>query len=131
MLSLTHSTFETNIWEIARVAALVRGTPVPEKALPIWRAKDFLEKDCKVDCSDDGWVQLKAYQTVRNAFIHNDGRTDLPLNDGSDVLAAARLLGIEVKDDRMVLTRDGAAAFVALGRRLCLFVLGRAGGGLY
>jgi hypothetical protein len=96
-LGLTHSTFETQLIAIARLAAQSRGLKYPENVKTTWPAKTFLEKTCEVIADSKDWSRFKAYQSVRNAFIHNDGRVDLPLNDGSDPRAAAVSIGAEVR----------------------------------
>lgn len=124
-LSLTHSTFETNMNEIARIAAIFGNVPIPANPLNIWPAKTFLEKKCSINCKSDDWELFKEYQCVRNAFIHNDGRIDRPLNSCRDLHAAVKLLGLEVSDFQINLTRACTAEFVLLCRRLCLLLLQR------
>ena len=123
LLGLAHATFETQLVEISRVVALSREIPFPSKVKTAWSAKTFLEKECGIDCADEGWALFKSYQSIRNAFLHNDGRIDIPLNDGSNVVAAAEKIGADVNDFRISLNRECAANFAPLCRKLCMLVL--------
>jgi hypothetical protein len=123
VLGLTHSRFETQMVATARLVAKCRGLELSEAVKTVWRAKTFLEKDCGLEPDSESWHLFKAYQSVRHAFVHNDGRVDLPLNDGSDLVAAARQVGAEIRDSRVLLTRSSAAEFVLLCRRICMSLL--------
>jgi hypothetical protein len=123
ILGLTHSALETQLVEIARVLAETRGIAVPEKVRTIWPAKGFIEDQLGHAPDSEAWTTMKAYQTVRNAFVHNEGRVDLPLRDGADVSAAAVRIGAETHNSRVVLTRTCAAEFPLLCRRICVEVL--------
>ena len=123
VLSLTHSIFESQFAEIARHLATQRGITVPENVRTVWPAKKLLERDLGLTFVAQDWEQFKAYQTVRNSLVHNEGRIDLPLKDGSDVSAAALCVGAEIHELQLRLTRVTSADFVLLCRRICVSIL--------
>lgn len=118
MLGLALSAFETQVMAVANL--LIERTS-PGKAFEnFWLAKSHLERECGHRVDEASWKSVQAYRDVRNACLHNDSRVDVPLQSGADPGGAAKQIGADIAGSRIVLTRECAAAFPKLCRRICL-----------